>query len=237
MSDKFNRFASKPVRLPLNWVLPRHVVGGIKEFKFSSSRYPVCPSCSLSRFNLLPETDKNFQAVWECPSCSFKAKTPEPTLNAIQVWCHENAQEVFTESEYQQRRIADFNSGDEDGFVAVNVKRNMLASYAFLTLSLITTFFFFYAAFNGMILFLINSLLFTLGILFIGLSFNYRAWLARTNYLYGGNGKAKFHWWLKTHPWYRNPVDIGAPPMFYEDEVYSDEGDADAPITLDKREK
>lgn len=234
--SKFIKAASKPIRLPLNWVLPRHAVNGVKEFKFSSSRYPVCPNCSLSRFELKPETDRNFQFTWQCPSCSFTASTAEPSLKAIQLWCHDNAQDVFDNSEHQQRRQVDFNNGNEDSFVAINVKRNMLAAYAFLGLASITTFFFFYAAFNGYLFFLFNSLLFTLGILFIGLSFNYRAWLAKSNYLYGGDGKSKFHWWLKTHPWYRHPIDIGEPPSYGTSYVDDDIDEDNNGVTLRKRE-
>ena len=214
--NKFTRFATKPVRLPLNWAFPRHAINGAKELRFSNTRYPVCPNCSLSRFSLESQTDKNFNAVWSCGSCNFKVATKEPTRDAIQDWCRENAHQVFSNSEYQLDRIREFNEGHEQGFVGINVKRNMIAAYAFLALATVTTFFFFYAAFNTMFFFMLNSLLFTLGILFMGLVFNYRAWLARTNYLYGGNGKDKFHWWLKMHPWFRYPKDIGEPPSFYD---------------------
>lgn len=210
--NKFTKVVTKPVRMPLNWALPRHAVEGAKEFKFSSSRYPICPNCSLDRFSLKEQPTEEGNAVWICSTCSFQTVTYHPTLDSIQEWCHENAKEVYRTSSYQADRLEEYDQGDKQGFIAINIKRNMMACYAFLILASLIGCLFIYAAINLLPLFLINTLLFALGCLFMALVFNYRAWQAMTNNLYNSNAKEQFHWWIKTHPWYQKPRDIGSPP-------------------------
>ena len=211
--SKLTKIVTKPARMPLNWALPRHAVDGVKEFKFSSSRYPVCPACTLNRFSHKAKPNEDGDTVWFCPTCDFEVVTHHPTLDSIQEWCHYNAREVYENSEYQQVRLEQFEQGDTKGFIGLNVKRNMLACYAFLGLASIIGCLFIYAAYNLLPLFLINTMLFTLGCLFMALVFNYRAWQAMTNNLYSSDAKAQFHWWVKTHPWYQKPRDIGLPPQ------------------------
>lgn len=211
--SKFTKLVTKPVRMPLNWVLPRHVVGGVKEFRFSSSRYPLCPNCSLSRFQQNEQPNKDGKVVWHCPSCEFEVQTAHSGLDAIQLWCHNNAKQVYEESVYQQDRLDDFNEGDTGGFIGINVKRNMMGCYAFLLLAAVISTLFFYAAYTVQLFFMLNTFLFVVASVFMAVIFNYRAWQAMSNNLYNQNGKQQFHWWLKTHPWFRQPRDIGVPPQ------------------------
>lgn len=207
-----SRIATKPFRLPFNWAIPRHTVGSIREFKFKSSRYPVCPKCSLNRFHQKEFLDEDGLVNWYCPSCDLVAVTEKRDLAAIQEWCHENAKEVFQSSPYQQERRENFESDSEDSFIAINIKRNMIGCYAFLLLASIIGMLFIYAAFKLHILLLFNSLIFSLTCLMMALIFNYRAWQAKTNSLYSDNGKAQLYWWIQTHPWFREPKDIGVMP-------------------------
>lgn len=216
--SKLTKLVTKPARMPLNWALPRHAVDGAKEFRFTSSRYPICPCCSLERFSQKAKPNEDGDTVWFCGTCDFEVITHHPTLDSIQDWCRDNAKEVYDNSEYQQNRLEEYEQGDDKGFIGINVKRNMLACYAFLGLALVIGCLFIYAAINVLLFFLINTLLFTLGCLFMALVFNYRAWQAMTNHLYSGDAKQQFHWWLKTHPWYQKPRDIGSPPQPSTDE-------------------
>lgn len=205
------RIATKPLRMPLNWALPRSAVGASKAFKFSDTRFPVCPNCSMARFVLSEDRSSEEEGyVWECPSCDFTAVTDKGDMVAIHNWYHQNAKEVFDNSEIQKRRALEVD--EEDSFSAINVKRNMIASHIFLAFAVFMACLFLYAAWTTNFFFMLNTLLFTLGLGFMGLVFNYRAWQARTNNLYSKDGKAQFHWWLSKHPWYRYPVDIGNPP-------------------------
>lgn len=210
--NKLKRVVSKPVRLPLNWALPRHAVSGLKEFRFKSIRYPICPNCSLSRFELKPEPNEDNEAVWCCPSCKFETTTSGNELKDIQEWCHFNAREVFDNSEYQQNRIYDYKTDVKDNFTVTNINRNMFGCYAFVFLAFATGGLFVYAALNAQYFFMINTLMFTLVCLFVALTFNYRGWQAMTNEIYSEDGRAQFHWWLKSHPWFTPPKDIGSPP-------------------------
>ena len=210
--SKLTRFVTKPARMPVNWALPRHVVSGAKEFRFSSSRYPLCPNCSLSRFEQLEKPDEDGNIVWCCPSCSFEAFTEHTGLDAIQLWCNENAKDVYEQSAYQQDRIDNYHKGDLTGFTGINVNRNMMGCYAFLVVALAISIMFFYAAYSVQLFFMLNTFLFVLASVFMSVIFNYRAWQAMSNNLYNNNGKQQFHWWLKTHPWFRKPKDIGLPP-------------------------
>ena len=215
---KFTRVATKPVRLPFNWVLPRHAIEGAKEFRFSSSRYPICPSCSLERFSQKSTPNADGDTVWVCGTCDFQVVTHHPTLDSIQEWCHNHAKTVYEESEYQKSRLEDYKEGSTKGFIATNIRRNMFACYAFLGLATIVGCLFIYAATQAQLFFLFNTLLFSLGCSFMALIFNYRAWQAMTNNLYSANAKQQFHWWVKTHPWYHYPRDIGNPPSTVESE-------------------
>lgn len=210
--SKLTKIVTKPARMPLNWVLPRHVVGGVKEFKFSSSRYPLCPNCSMTRFVQKERPNEEGGVVWCCETCRFEAVTQHAGLDAIQEWCNANAKAIYDASDFQKERADDFNEGNNDGFIAINVKRNMLACYSFLGLGSIIGMVFIYAALTVNIFFMFNTLLFALGSLFMSLVFNYRAWQAATNHLYASDGKEQFHWWLSNHPWFQKPKDIGNPP-------------------------
>lgn len=216
--SKLTRFTTKPVRMPINWALPRHAVDGAKEFKFSSSRYPICPCCSLARFAQKTKPTEDGDTIWFCDSCDFTVVTHHPTLDSIQRWCRENAKNVYDNSEYQQQRIEEYHDGDFSGFIGINVRRNMLACYAFLFLAIVIGMLFIYAALNALLFFLFNTLLFSLSCLFMALVFNYRAWQAMSNSMYNTDAKAQFHWWVKTHPWYHMPRDIGLPNQPTDDE-------------------
>lgn len=210
-SNKLRRVITKPLRLPINWALPRSTVGAVKEFKFSDSRYPICPNCTLSRFEVSEDTDDSGLYEWSCPSCEYKVHTKEASLPAIQTWYHHNAKEVYKNSPYQQkRRQAD--SADGSSFVSVNVRRNMIGSYILLGFSIIMLLLFLFAAWTTDFFFMLNTLIFAAATAFLGLSFNYRAWQAQTNNIYSKDGKKQFHWWVKNHPWFRYPKDIGQPP-------------------------
>lgn len=331
--SRLSRFASKPARLPLNWLVSRHAVDATKEFRFKSQRYPLCPNCSLSRFALVDEgrvaeptegknsltneDNKSRSAVWECPSCEFEVKTRFADIKSIQDWCVRNANEVYRNSDFQkQTREAFENSKADDAtlgqlstpyllmlsayylsifaagvmavrflyaiyafalyrsmiywvvgspvfivvFLAIaalfnylmwqsraklagkptqsipewyrshkpfsiprfevtpqssiqkSIRVYMLGCYAALTVAAVMGMSFLYASYNLILFYMLNTLLFTGGALFIALVFNYRAWQAYSNNIYTGNAKSDFHWWMQAHTWYSKPKDIGLPP-------------------------
>lgn len=335
MANKMSRFtklATKPVRLPLNWLVSRHTIDATKEFRFKSQRYPLCPHCSLSRFVLLDEgliakadndqvndvDNKPRPAIWECPACLFQVETRHADIKSIQNWCVDNAHNVYVNSDFQAQVRSAFENSQTDEvilgqlsnnylalllgyyfsllasamaavrllysiysftfyrdmaywiiaspflivfFLALTVMFNyfmwqslaktaktapretfakwrnshsifslpsfevtiqssvqksirvyMLACYGALLVAVVMGLSFMYAAYNLKFFYMINTLLFTIGALFIALVFNYRAWQAFSNNIYTPNAKKTFHWWIGKHPWYVSPKDIGLPP-------------------------
>lgn len=198
--------------MPVDWAVPRTVIKSTKEFKFENSRYPICPNCSLSRFSKLEDKNENGEVVWRCSACDFEAHTKGGSIEHITAWCEQNAKEIFNNSEYQQQRLKEFSEDPTSGFIALNVRRNMLGCYAFLGLSLIFGLLFLYACWLTSIFFMINTSFFVIATSFMALIFNYRAWQAQTHSLYSHNAKEQFHWWVKNHPWFKYPIDIGSPP-------------------------
>lgn len=325
---RISKFVTKPVRLPLNWLVSRHAVDATKEFKFKSNRYPVCPNCSLSRFELLDEgvaiqtddsnNEKPRPALWGCPSCAFQVKTKFSNIKDIQDWCVKNARTVYENSGYQREARQSFLKSKSDNasldqlsnsylmllagyyisivllgaavlrfvyslmafviqrqmiywvigsplliaaifgvVVALNylmwqspankgklekkqsfldwyethkiltlpsfevshqssirksIKVYMLGCYCVLVIAAVMGLAFVYASYNLIFLYMVNTLLFMLAALFVALVFNYRAWQAYSDNIYTKDAKALFQWWIKSHPWYTQPKDIGQPP-------------------------
>lgn len=213
---KIVKAITKPVRMPVDWAVPRSVIRGTKEFKFENSRYPICPNCSLARFSKLENKNSEGKVVWQCSSCDFEALTKGGDIEDISLWCEQNAQEVYNNSKYQQKRLEEYAENPKDGFIALNVRRNMFGCYIFLGLASLFGLAFLYACWTTKIFFIINTLFFVIATLFMAIIFNYRAWQAITNSLYSPNAKQQFHWWVRNHPWFRYPEDIGK-PKFHND--------------------